>query len=267
MRDEPMSHKDQRSYFDNPEVWNPEIWQKREADHMRAKLAGEWLPADVRSILDVGCGNGVFANMMEPDRFIVGLDQSMVALVNVTAPRIQGDAAKLPFADNAFDAVLSMEMLEHLPVSNYQTCLSELLRVASRYILITVPYKEKLEYYQVVCPACHCSFHPFHHLRSYQQSDFGNLFGPHTHLERLEAVIPAETEAMPCVWNLIRRYYHRHGMNFPNTTVCPRCGFMVEKNNITIRKTSSTQSVKANLYHMWPKRNTFSWWMACYRKE
>jgi SAM-dependent methyltransferase len=262
-----MSHEDHRSYFDNPEVWNPDIWQKREADRMRAKLAGEWLPANVRSILDVGCGNGVFTNMMEQNRFKVGLDQSKVALVNVTAPRMQGNAATLPFADHAFDATLSMEMLEHIPPEIYQIVLGELLRVAYSYVLITVPYKEKLDYYQVVCPACLYSFHPFHHLRSFQKSDFGNLFGPHSHLERLEAVIPAKTEALPGIWNLIRRYYHHRGRNFPSTTVCPRCGFTVSKYNSSMRKTSPSALVKSALYQLWPKRNTFTWWIARYRKE
>ncbi len=261
-----MSHEDHPSYFDNPEVWSSEIWQKHEADCMRAKLAGEWLPAEVKSILDVGCGNGVFTNMMEQNWFKVGLDQSRVALVNVTAPRMQGSAAELPFVDNTFDASLSMEMLEHLPVSIYQTCLSELVRVASRYVLITVPYCEKLSYNQVVCPVCRCSFHPYHHLRQYQRENFETIFGSHARLMRLEAVIPTQQRVFPAFWNLVRIFMHRQGRNFPANALCPQCGYKLIKGNIPDEHAVKPSHVRQTFSRFWPLQSTFTWWMALYSK-
>jgi SAM-dependent methyltransferase len=240
-----MSHQDHRSCFDNPEHWNPEIWQKSEADCMRAKPAGEWLPADIRSFLDAGCRNGVFANMMQGTRYMGALDLSGGALSGIAIPRLQANTARLPFPDDSFTAIVSMEMLEQPPQEIYQIVLGEFTLVASRYGLIAVPYKQKLEYFQVVCPACLCSFHPFHHLQSYQQSDFKNLFDPHTHLEKLKAVIPAKTEALPGMGNLIRGCYHCQGMNVPNTTVCQRCGFAISKNNIYMMKTTSSALVNS----------------------
>ena len=64
-----MTNNYRQAIFDNPEVWDSAAWQKRGGDLERARLAAEWLPNEVSSILDVGCGNGVFTNLMETQSF------------------------------------------------------------------------------------------------------------------------------------------------------------------------------------------------------
>lgn len=193
--------------------------------------------------------------MMLGTSYMARLDLSRVAVNGITDPRLRANNPCLPLTDDSFTAIVSMEMLEHLPQKIYRIMLGEFLLAASRFVLGTLPYKQRLEYYKVVCPAYLCSFHPFHPLRSYPQSDFTNFFGPHTHLVKLETVIPATTEALPGPWNLIRRDYHRQGMNLPHTTVFPRCRFTVSKNDICMRKTSSSALMKSTLYHLWPNGN------------
>jgi SAM-dependent methyltransferase len=262
-----MTTKYSQAFFDNPEVWDSAAWQKREGDLERARLAAEWLPGEVNSILDIGCGNGVFTNLLEPNRFKVGLDMSRIALAHITAPRLQADASLLPFADHSFDVCMSMEMLEHLPLPIYQRALNEMVQVSRKYILITVPYNEKLKYNTVICPACLHAFHPYNHIQQYQRDDFKTMFGTHFYLVRLEAVIPTRREALPSLWNILRLYQHRQGRNFPSMAICPQCGYTNIKNATLAWQFSRTHSVRSSISHLWPKRTTFTWWMALYRKE
>jgi SAM-dependent methyltransferase len=261
-----MKIGESQDFYDNPEIWNPEMWQQREDDIERAKLAAEWLPSEVSQVLDVGCGNGVYTNLAESGRFKVGLDTSRVALEHVTAPRLQADASHLPFDDGSFDAGLSMEMLEHLPESIYQVVLSELERIARKYILITVPYNEQIKYNLVVCPRCQHAFHPYHHLRQYLLQDLKTLFSPHYRLDRLTGLVPVKREAFPFLWNVIRVYQHRQGRNFPAMAVCPQCGYTSASRSDPNKPASRVHTVNSNLKKLWPKRRTYQWWMALYEK-
>lgn len=55
-------------------------------------------------------------------------------------PARQADLHALPYADDSFDVVLCSESLEH--VTDWRRCLDELLRVARRAVLITVPHED-----------------------------------------------------------------------------------------------------------------------------
>src|SRR5258708_13007025 len=52
----------------------------------------------------------------------------------------RGDVTDMPFADHSFDVVTMLEVLEHIP--NTQRTLAEICRVASRFIVLSVPSKE-----------------------------------------------------------------------------------------------------------------------------
>jgi len=262
-----MTKNYSQAIFDNPEVWDTAAWQKRGGDLERARLAAEWLPREVQSILDVGCGNGVFTNLKEKNRFTVGLDLSLVALAQITAPRLQAEASLLPFQDHSFDASLSMEMLEHLPLAIFQNILNELRRVARKYILISVPFNEELKYNMVTCPKCLHSFHPYHHIQQFRREYLKSMFGSSIRLEKLEAVVPTKQHAFPSLWNIYRVHQHREGRNFPRMAVCPQCGYSPEKKAASGQNQSHGQSKRSSLRHLWPKRNTFTWWLALYRKE
>jgi SAM-dependent methyltransferase len=262
-----MTTKYSRSFFDTPELWDSATWQNRDGDIERARLASDWLPGEVNSILDVGCGNGVFTNLLQPNRFKVGLDMSRVALEHITTPRVQADASGLPFAEHSFDASLSMEMLEHLPHAIYQSVLNELARVTRKYILITVPYNEELKYNMVICPQCLQPFHPYYHVRQYQRDVFPPLFGIHIRLVRLEGVVQTKRQALPGLWNIYRAHQHRQGRNFPRLVICPQCGYTAEKKTPSEQNPSQGRLKRSSISHLWPKRGTFTWWMALYRIE
>ncbi|MCS7263491.1 MAG: class I SAM-dependent methyltransferase [Armatimonadetes bacterium] len=69
-------------------------------------------------ILDLGCGTGGSFPLLKKFGEVVGLDASLVAL-NFSRKRgmkqiILGDAQFLPFADNKFDLIAVLDVLEHL---------------------------------------------------------------------------------------------------------------------------------------------------------
>ncbi|WP_349292410.1 class I SAM-dependent methyltransferase [Nocardia cyriacigeorgica] len=71
-----------------------------------------------RRVLDLGCGEGALraaADKMTAPPWVVGLDASATMLSAVPPPAVRADAAEIPFADNAFDAVVAVNILDHLP--------------------------------------------------------------------------------------------------------------------------------------------------------
>jgi SAM-dependent methyltransferase len=256
-----------QAYFDRKELWTADAWRMRIGDQERARLAEQWLPNDARSILDVGCGNGLFANMEKKGRLKIGIDLSMTALEFLNAPAIQADAAAIPFQDSSFDASLSMEMMEHLPESIYSKVLKELKRVSRRYILISVPYNENLQYNLVTCPVCRHKFHPYGHLRQFKVDDVKSLFSEQFELVQYEAVIPVRREVLPYIWNLFREYLHRKGRNFPRLVSCPQCGYSVENELPSEGKEVPGYTPRIGLSRWWPKRSTFRWWLALYHRK
>ncbi len=99
------------------------------------------------SILDVGCGEGVlthkWAGRIAPGR-VVGLDLEE-PVIQAEWKRRRADnlsyrvmkAENLPFADGEFELAAAIEVLEHVPDAEHTV--AEMARVASRYLLVSVP--------------------------------------------------------------------------------------------------------------------------------
>lgn len=97
------------------------------------------------SILDVGCGEGFTLNKLHNEHFcdkLEGIDNSdeAIKIGKKLFPDIKlnkADIYKLPYNKDSFDLVISTEVLEHL--ENPEKALSEILRVAKKYVLLSVP--------------------------------------------------------------------------------------------------------------------------------
>jgi 2-polyprenyl-6-hydroxyphenyl methylase/3-demethylubiquinone-9 3-methyltransferase len=74
-------------------------------------------PIDGRRILDLGCGKGRFARrLVEEGAEVVGIDVSAAMLRDSIGIRTaRATARRLPFAAATFDAVVAIEVFEHLP--------------------------------------------------------------------------------------------------------------------------------------------------------
>lgn len=89
--------------------------------------------------LDVACGSAFLTRHLRG--LVIGLDQSsaMVALAQSRLPQglaLIGDALELPFADGAFDRVLTGHFYGHLPAQERQVFLGQARRVARELIVI-----------------------------------------------------------------------------------------------------------------------------------
>jgi 2-polyprenyl-3-methyl-5-hydroxy-6-metoxy-1,4-benzoquinol methylase len=102
---------------------------------------------DARSLLDVGCGEGVLTERWARqlgDRRVVGIDlddpQLHAQWEQRRAPNLEYRVMKaenLPFADHEFDVATAIEVLEHVPDPEHTV--AEMARVAQRWLIVSVP--------------------------------------------------------------------------------------------------------------------------------
>ena len=103
--------------------------------------------ADPRSLLDVGCGEGVLTHRWARrlgDRRVVGIDlddpQLRALWEQRRSPNLTYQVMKaenLPFAEGEFDVATAIEVLEHVPDPEHTV--AEMARVASGHLLVSVP--------------------------------------------------------------------------------------------------------------------------------
>jgi SAM-dependent methyltransferase len=89
--------------------------------------------------LDVACGTGFLTRHLRGA--VTALDQSprMVAIASARLPRatvVRGDAAPLPFANDAFDRVLTSHFYGHLLPDERATFVAQARRVAPELVVI-----------------------------------------------------------------------------------------------------------------------------------
>jgi 2-polyprenyl-3-methyl-5-hydroxy-6-metoxy-1,4-benzoquinol methylase len=103
-----------------------------------------------RSILDIGCGEGILT-----EQWAVRLGQGRVVGLDLDDPKLSaewagrrrpnlefvtGDAAAgLPYADGEFELVAATEVLEHVPTP--ERVVAEMARVASGHLIVSVPHE------------------------------------------------------------------------------------------------------------------------------
>lgn len=229
----------EREYYEQTELWRKDFLGIP-AERERITSTIELIPSDVRTILDVGCGDGTFLNSL-PDKYkIVGLDSSKEALKYVKTKAVHGDIAALPFESASFDLVTCLEVIEHLPHDVFEKALSELQRVSKKYIIISVPNDEDLDYHLVICPECRCWYNPNHHVRSFNSEKLKNLF---------EQFVPSELKKIgPLVprpqYNrfLYAAYRLWKGASPPSTAVCPQCGYQPTESRASAYTTTSSRN-------------------------
>jgi ubiquinone/menaquinone biosynthesis C-methylase UbiE len=132
------------NYYNKHESRNPIV------SHLMRRFHGGVVEAvrsvNPASILDVGCGEGRTTEIVgrAVDARVVGMDLESVVVEDAArsvagASFVVGSALNLPFEDHSFDLVLATEVLEHL--DQPRAALEEMLRVARRALLVTVPHE------------------------------------------------------------------------------------------------------------------------------
>lgn len=102
------------------------------------------LDPQTKTLLDVGCRDGRLKNHLPGTIEYSGIDLSPGPLVSKVCNIEQG----IPYPDNAFDAVVALDVLEH--TDNIWFSFSELVRVSRRQLMMVLPnsyhWKERLRY-------------------------------------------------------------------------------------------------------------------------
>ncbi len=103
-------------------------------------------PLDYNNLLDIGCGEGYITNeiALQKKSQVTGIDLGKEPLEKAKNTYrdiefINCSAYRLPFDNNFFDAVTTIEILEHL--DNPENALEEIKRVAKKWIIFSVPHE------------------------------------------------------------------------------------------------------------------------------
>jgi ubiquinone/menaquinone biosynthesis C-methylase UbiE len=118
--------------------YHPRFWQetvKRFRDHYSL--------ADDASVLDVGCGKGFMLHdfkALMPELTVAGIDISEYAIGKTIEPVAKfcwvGNARELPFEDDSFDLVISINTIHNLPREECKQALGEIERVSRAHAFI-----------------------------------------------------------------------------------------------------------------------------------
>lgn len=90
-----------------------------------------------RQVTDIGCGpDGIAPYLRER---IVGVDTDLHPPVHALMSAVNASVLKTPFADGSRPCVISVDMLEHVPVHLRQPSVDELVRITGRLLVLAVP--------------------------------------------------------------------------------------------------------------------------------
>ncbi|MFH1755749.1 MAG: class I SAM-dependent methyltransferase [Candidatus Latescibacterota bacterium] len=256
----------QSAIFDKPKLWQE--YGLTEDYGERIETVRRLMPKDVSSVLDIGCGKGDVINAIQQDNpslRTVGMDLSIEALAYVQTHALSASLPDAPFPAKSFDVVLCLEVLEHIDEAAYRAARQEIQRLAGRFIIIGVPFKENLSSKQVICGACKTQSHADGHVRSYQERDAAALFEQFTLENRVVTGVAQRRE--PVAASRIRQrvagvYYQ------PAIFHCPRCGHdraaqFAFHSPLLLRKPASL--LNRMLRRMKPLEPY--WWIGLYRRQ
>jgi len=109
------------------------------------------------SFLDVGCGTGDLLRRLRNDGYEgKGVEVSQAALDNPLNALVkegvvkEGGAENIPFSENSFDAVICLDVMEHLPEFDVDQAVYELIRVSDQYIILTINLDNPYEYHPTI---------------------------------------------------------------------------------------------------------------------
>jgi SAM-dependent methyltransferase len=100
-------------------------------DYRLRAVMGALGPLAGSRILDLGCGKARFAaHLSTRGTEVIGLDLSAALLGRAGGlPRVRATARRLPFTTASFDAVVAIEVFEHLSTLGLDQTLAEIARV------------------------------------------------------------------------------------------------------------------------------------------
>ena len=106
------------------------------------------IQTDPKSILEIGPGIGLLKSILTTynyNIFTLDFDPEL-------KPDIISSALDIPLHNNSIDTVCAFQMLEHLPFEISIQAMNEMIRVANKYLLISLPNSQRTLSYSIKVP-------------------------------------------------------------------------------------------------------------------
>lgn len=264
----------EREYYESDSFWGGNMVQD-EANQLRIQLTLNMLTNDIKSLIDVGCGNGVFIHKVQehnPLIDITGVDRSNTALKYVKAAIVNSSLENIPLETKAYDCVTCLQVIEHLPVNIYEKGLDELARLSSKYIIVSVPNNEVLEDSYTKCPNCKSIFNREMHLRSFTKEKIEQLFQSRG-FKCTKIVTTGRGESFLGYKQYQKVFYPEQLLKW-KSPLCPVCGYSDETNLELISVPLNQKQPKRKLISylsylpklIWPKVYSDYWAIAHFER-
>lgn len=260
----------EKDYYESPAFW-AEGMVSDQLNLIRIQETINMIPSDVTTLLDVGCGNGVFPNLLSESKNnikVTATDRSKEALKYVRTEKFESDISALPVEPQSFDCVTCLQVIEHIPDSLYKPSLSELARVARRYLIVSIPFNEDLEKGFTQCPKCRTLFNSDLHFRNYTLDTMKNLFAEYDFsLIASRNVVEGEKYVGVEYYSKLRSLFTQTSSSVFNSPICPVCGYRNESFNSTLSikdndlKPKNASMIKKFLRSIWPKTKIPGYWL------
>ena len=121
--------------FQNIAIAEERMWWFRGMRKILEAWVGRWQGRKMETVLEAGCGTGYMSQWMAERfgwrMFPIDLDWAGLAYGQAlgTTRMTQADITRLPFEDGAFDGVVSLDVIVHLPRGEEGAALREFYRV------------------------------------------------------------------------------------------------------------------------------------------
>jgi SAM-dependent methyltransferase len=269
----------EKEYYESDRFWEGDAIQDQNNINRIQETAG-MIPSDAVSLVDIGCGNGVFVNYLQkekPGLKLMAVDRSTTALKFVRTDKMEGDIADIHLDDRSFDCVSCLEVIEHLPIGIFKKALSELTRISKKYVIISVPYAEDLEKNHTQCPSCKSIFNADLHLRNFSDERMKHLLEENG-FEMIGVKKAGEQRFYKGHARFAKSFYPNHFRTW-NSPICPICGYK----SGTPETVAQTETVPANRSAparrslvsyftvipklFWPKETKYYWIIALYKRK
>ncbi|MNK10368.1 hypothetical protein D3C87_283920 [compost metagenome] len=257
----------EQKVYELDEIWKDDWFSEEDSMRIR-KLSEIVLSKNINSIVDIGCGNGLFLNFLHDNHVnnftrLCGVERSESAIKHVKTEKYIAGIDNIPLSAREFDFVSCQEVIEHLPNAIYEDSIRELGRISNKYIMISVPFNENLLKSLVHCPSCKTKFNPEYHMRSFTSKE----------LYLLEDLLGAKMIDTGYISvksfmfiELIAKMVNGKSV-FPKYTICPMCSY---NNNDQLNKSGTKvgeNPIKAKIKSMWPKTDRKRWIYGIFEKQ
>lgn len=211
----------------------------------------EFIPKETESILDIGCGDGKVINALTGFSLIVGLDFCQTALNYTKTDKVVSYCDEISCKRGKFDLVLINEVLEHLEENVYTKTLKEILRLFPKFIIVSVPFNQKLKGFYTKCSDCGCVYLPDAqtniHVRKFNFNDVTNLFKDFYCVDKIDYCGDTRSDPLLILKHKLGYYlYTKHAR-------CPLCNSsnQYQKNDSLLRFINIINRVICRKEHAW----------------